>query len=50
MSGLLTAAGVGMLVLLRTNRRAGENALIIVALVAVSVVCGLAFELVGFVL
>ena len=50
MAGLLTAAGVGMLVLLRTNRPAGENALIIVALVAVSVVCGLAFELVGFAL
>lgn len=50
MSGLLTAAGVGMLVLLRTNRRAGENACIILALVAVSVVCGLAFELVGFAL
>ena len=50
MSGLLTAAGVGMLVLLRTNRRARENALIIVALVAVSVVCGLAFELAGFAL
>lgn len=50
MAGLLSAAGVGMLVLLRTNRHARENLLIIVALVAVSVLCGFAFDLVGFTL
>ena len=50
MAGLLSAAGVGLLVLLRTNRRPAENAAIIGALIAISFVCGMAFELAGFAL
>ncbi|MBO4365837.1 MAG: arsenic efflux protein [Eggerthellaceae bacterium] len=50
MAGLLSAAGVGMLVLLRTNRHAGENMRIILALVVISVLCGFVIELTGFTL
>ena len=50
MAGLLSAAGVGLLVLLRTNRHAGENATIIIALVLFSIFCGLAIQLSGFAL
>ena len=50
MAGLLTAAGVGLLVLLRTNRRPGENAAIIVALVVMSSLCGFGLDLIGFAL
>lgn len=50
MAGLLSAAGVGMLVLLRTNRHAAENLAIIAVLVAVSALCGFAFDLAGFAL
>lgn len=45
MSGLLSASGVGLLVLLRTNRRAGENAAIVGVLLAVSIVCGLFIQI-----
>ena len=48
LAGLLSAAGVGMLVLLRTNRRPKENALIVLVLVGISALCGLAFQLSGF--
>ena len=48
MAGLLSAAGVGMLVLLRTNRNARQNLCIIVALVGISFVCGLFFDVIGF--
>ena len=49
MAGLLSAAGVGMLVLFRTNRRLSENAGIVVALVVVSALCGIALDFAGFV-
>lgn len=45
MSGLLSAAGVGLLVLLRTNRRPTENVAIVGVLLAVSVACGLLIQL-----
>jgi len=45
MSGLLSAAGVGLLVLLRTNRRPRENAAIVGILLAASIVCGLLIQL-----
>lgn len=48
MAGLLSAAGVGLLVLLRANRRPAENAVIVLVLVGISVVCGLVFQAVGF--
>lgn len=48
MAGLLSAAGVGLLVLLRTNRHAGQNALILLVLVGISILCGFAFQIVGF--
>ena len=50
MAGLLSAAGVGLLVLVRTNRHAGENAAIIVALLAFSTLCGLVIQLASFTL
>ena len=50
MSGLLSAAGVGLLVLLRTNRHAGENIAILGALAAFSIVCGLVIQFTGLVL
>ena len=50
MAGLLSASGVGLLVLLRTNRHAKENALIVGVLLAVSIACGLAMQLGGFAL
>ena len=43
MSGLLVAAGVGLLVLCRTNRDAKQNLLIITALYVIGVVWGLLF-------
>ena len=48
MGGLLCAAGVGLLVLLRTNRPARRNALILVVLVCISFICGFGFDLLGF--
>ena len=50
MAGLLCAAGVGLLVLVRTNRHARENACIILILLAVSIVFGLGFDALGIVL
>ena len=50
MAGLLCAAGVGLLVLLRTNRHAGDNARVIAILFCVSIVCGLAMDALGIVL
>ena len=41
MAGLLVAAGVGLLVLVRTNRHQKQNAAIVVGLYAMGVVCGL---------
>lgn len=49
MAGLLPAAGVGLLVLLRTNRSAKENVAIVVALFAIGVLCGACIEALGVV-
>lgn len=50
MAGLLSAAGVGMLVLLRTNRSWKRNLAIVVTLVVFSALCGMAFDLAGIAL
>ena len=50
MAGLLSAAGVGLLVLLRTNRHAAENAAIVGALLLASIACGLLIQASGLVL
>ncbi len=47
MSGLLSGAGVGILVLLRVNDRRKENAVIIGLLYASGVLTGLLVELLG---
>ena len=48
MAGLLVSAGIGLLVLFRTNRRLRENAGIVVLLFAIGVVWGLVFTAVDF--
>lgn len=50
MAGLLSAAGVGLLVLLRTNRHAAENATIVGVLAVFSAICGLVILFSGFAL
>ena len=50
MAGLLSAAGVGLLVLLRTNRPARDSAIIVGVVLLISVACGFAFDLAGFAL
>lgn len=47
MAGLLTSAGVGYLVLFRTNRHPRENAVIVVGLFLVACVWGLVFASLG---
>lgn len=47
MSGLLVSAGVGLMVLVRANRRLRENVVIIVALVAIGVFWGLVINALG---
>lgn len=47
MAGLLSAAGVGLLVLFRTNRHVAENAAIVAVLVAFSTLCGYVIQLVS---
>lgn len=47
MAGLLTSAGVGYLVLFRTNRHPRENAVIVVGLFLVACVWGLVFAVLG---
>lgn len=49
LSGLLVSAGVGLLVLCRTNRHAGQNVLIVVALYATGVLWGLIVNAFGIV-
>lgn len=49
MSGLLVSAGVGILVLCRTNRHVKENLRIIVLLYACGVFWGLILEAIGIV-
>lgn len=48
MAGLLVSAGVGLLVLLRTNRRPAQNAAIIGVLLLMGVGWGLLFQATGF--
>ena len=48
LAGLLPAAGVGLLVLLRTNRKPRENIAIICLVFAIGVLCGLITMLLGF--
>ena len=47
MAGLLTSAGVGYLVLFRTNRHPRENAVIVAGLFLVACVWGLVFSAFG---
>ncbi len=49
LAGLLTAAGVGLLVLLRTNHNAKQNIVIIVVLYAIGVIWGFAVDALGIV-
>ena len=44
MAGLLSATGIGLLVLLRTNRRPAQNVAIIGVLVIFSAFCGLVIQ------
>lgn len=46
-AGLLSSAGVGLLVLCRSNRRAKENASIVLALLAISVFVGVSVRVLG---
>lgn len=50
MSGLLCAAGVGLLVLFRANRHVKENIRIVCLLLVVSIAFGLGFDILGIVL
>ena len=47
MAGLLVGAGVGILVLIRTNRHRGENLRVIAALDGAGVVWGLIIDMLG---
>jgi hypothetical protein len=49
MAGLLSAAGVGLLVLFRTNSSARQNVIILVILWGIASVCGLAIDFLGIV-
>ena len=49
LAGLLVSAGVGLLVLMRTNRHVKENVAIIVALYAIGVIWGLIVNALGIV-
>lgn len=49
LSGLLSAAGIGLLVLFRTNRSVKRNVQILAALWGIAVVCGLVVEALGIV-
>ena len=50
MAGLLVSAGIGLLVLMRTNRHVKQNLVIIGILFAVGVAWGLLFQATGFML
>lgn len=48
MSGLLTGAGIGTLVLFRTNKNMKQNLLILISLWLIGIAVGLVLDLVGF--
>lgn len=48
MGGLLVSAGIGLLVLFRTNRNPRENLLVVLLLLAIGIAWGLLFTAVGF--
>ena len=48
MSGLLVGAGMGTLVLFRTNKNLKENLLILVSLWAIGALSGVLLDTVGF--
>lgn len=48
LAGLLTGAGVGLLVLFRTNRNMRQNLLFVVALFGIGLAVGVAFDFMGF--
>ena len=47
MSGLLVGAGVGLLVLVRTNNKTRENAKVIGVLLALGIAWGILIDLLG---
>lgn len=47
LAGLLVSAGIGLLVLCRTNRNWQQNVAIIVGLYVIAVVCGIACAAIG---
>lgn len=49
-SGLLTGAGVGILVLFRTNKNLKQNILILLTIYSIGVLIGVIFDLIGVVL
>ena len=49
-SGLLTGAGVGILVLFRTNKNIKENILILLTIYGIGVLVGIIFDLIGVVI
>lgn len=48
LSGLFSAAGVGVLILLRLNRRKKENLIIILTLIGVGFIFGILADIIGF--
>lgn len=50
LAGLLVGAGLGLLVLFKTNKKLKENIKIIVLLYAIGTTCGMVFELLGITL
>lgn len=50
MSGLLTGAGVGILVLFRTNKNLKENVSILLTIYGIGVVVGILFDIIGIVI
>lgn len=50
MSGLLTGAGVGILVLFRTNKNLKENVSILLTIYGIGVIVGILFDMIGIVI
>ena len=49
LSGLLTAAGVGLLVLFKTNKNFKENIIILLIIYFIGVICGYLIDLIGII-